>query len=521
MPSICVKSTDEKTIRIPLNLLIPFLLLLAATVLFPHSALANPRYGGTFRYVGETDAVGFDAIKARHAFGGGRLVGHLVMEKLFERGEKGELIPVLGMSATPLEGGKVWTIKLRKGVKFHDGTPFDADAVVKHWKRLLDPRNRYRMRMLFRPIASVEKTADDEVRFILKHAWIPFSAVLTDPTGFTSPIPSPKAVEEGKHHLSPVGTGPFIFKEWKRGSHIELVKNPNYWKKGKPYVDRVLYRAIVDHESRYAALVSGQADVMITDRPAHVKKLKANPEFSTHVVNFRGAGILVLNNLKPPLNDPRVRRAMAHAWDQKRYISASYKNITPFTEHWFGNAVDCREVGYRHPDLKKAQALITEYGKPVELEYVHTATNRGREAGIILQQMMKEIGVKVTPVPSDFSGIMKKLFSKNFDIASWLIRGALDMGPMTTAFLHSKSPWNMTRYADEEVDRLLLKQRLSTDPEERSEVLCTIARKVNDDVPFLYLFGRRYYVFARNFVKNLKIPVNGEEGLQFDVWLEE
>ncbi|MDM8541643.1 ABC transporter substrate-binding protein [Desulfococcaceae bacterium HSG9] len=155
---------------------------------------AQPQYGGTLRFVGELDAMGFDAIKARSAMGAGRMIGNMVMEKLFERGKDGKLIPALGLSAASSEDGKTWTVKLRQGVKFHNGTPFNAEAVVKHWQRLLDPKNRYRYRILFRPIVAVEKTGDYEVQFLLKHAWMPFTAVLTNPSWFTSLIPSPKAV---------------------------------------------------------------------------------------------------------------------------------------------------------------------------------------------------------------------------------------------------------------------------------------------------------------------------------------
>jgi len=483
-------------------------------------AWAGPKYGGTLRFLGEIDAMGFDAIKARSAIGGGRAVGSLVMEKLFARDQHDDLVPVLGLSASPSEDGKTWTIKLRQGVRFHDGTPFNADAVIHHWQRLLDPKNRYRQRILFRPIIGVEKTGEYEVRFLLRHAWLPFMAVLTDPSGFTALIPSPKAVRENLQNRAPVGTGPFVFKEWKSGDRIVVTKNPNYWKKDRPYLDKVVYRAIVDHESRYAALVSGQADIMITDRPAHVKKLSANPDFKKYVILFRGAGILALNTTRPPFDDARVRRALAHAWDQKKYIRASYKDITPYTENWFGNALDCGDVSYPQLDLTKARALLAEYGKPVEFEYIHTATTRGREAGIIMQQMMKQIGIKVSPVPLDFSGIMKKLLSKNYDCTSWLIRGGYDMGPSTTANLHSKSPWNVTGYANADVDRLLIEQRSSTDPAARADALCAIAQKVNQDSPFLYLFGRQYYLFARNYVKNVNPPVLGEEGPRFSFWLD-
>ena len=483
---------------------------------------ADPSYGGTLRFVGEVDALGFDALKARSLAATGRRVGNLVMEKLFNRGDNGELVPALGLSARTAENGKVWTIKLRQGVTFHDGTPFNADAVLAHWQRLLNPENRYRGRLFLRPIESVEKTGVYEVQFRLKHTWLPFTAFLTSPAGFTALIPSPKAVAEGVHHRAPVGTGPFIFKEWRRGDRITVTRNPDYWQKDKPYLDEVVCRTIPDHESRYAALVTGQADMMITDRPTHVNKLQKNPDYATLPLVWRGAGILVLNNTRPPLDDLRVRRALALAWDQKKYINASFQNIMPYTEHWCGDALDCSNLNYPAPDIDRARALIAEYGKPVEIEYIHTASSRGREAGVIMQQLFKEIDVQVNPVPNDIAGIMQKLLNRNFDITSWIIPGAYDMGPVTFAILHSKSPYNVSRYADEEMDKLVTRQLVSSDPKIRSETMCSIARKVNSEVPFIYLFGRTYYLFARNNIKNVSLPVLGEEGLQLaDIWIDQ
>ncbi len=250
--------------------------------------------------------------------------------------------------------------------------------------------------------------------------------------------------------------------------------------------------------------------------------MEKNSEFNKYPLVWRGAGIIVMNNKKPPLDDVRVRRAIALAWDQKQYISMSFKDIMPLAEHWLGDAVNCKDVGYPFPDVEKAKKLITEYGKPVELEYVHTATNRGKEAGVIMQQMMKQIGVKITPVPSDYPGLIKRLIGKKFDMTSWGIPGAYDMGPITTAILHSKSPWNVSRYADEEMDKTLMELRMTTDPGQREEIMCNIARKVNAEKPFLFIFGRTYYLFAKKNIKNIALPILGEEGLNVsEAWLAE
>ena len=483
----------------------------------------EPKYGGTLRFISWSIANGFDVIKSRSPFGLGADAGHRVMETLFDRGHNGELIPVLGLSAIPSADGKIWTIKLRQGVKFHDSTPFNADAVVHHWQRILDPKNRRLARIATSPILSIQKTGEYEVQFLLKHAWLPFTAILTNPAGFISPIPSPKAVEDDVQNRAPVGTGPFIFKEWKSGDRIVLTKNHDYWQKGKPYLDKVVFLIISDHESRYNALISGQADVIMTDWPTHVKKLTDNPAFSTYIFDYRSLTALLLNNTKPPLNDVRVRKALALAWDQKKYIKASYKNTSPYIESWLGDIHQSGNTGYLHRDLEKARALIAEYGEPIELDYIHTATSRGRTAGIIVQKIMKEIGVKINPIPMDFSAIIQQLFSKSFDMTSWRFWGGYDMGPSSMTSFYSKSPWNLSRYSSKEVDKLLIEQRQSTDPVNREKILKTIVQKVNSDAPFLYLAGFRHYMFARKYVKNIKPQIPGEEGFpgsHFDLWID-
>jgi 4-phytase/acid phosphatase/peptide/nickel transport system substrate-binding protein len=500
--------------------LVPLLLLLVLAI--PMAPLQSPaaesHHGGKLRVALEYKIYGFDAIKSPGLPPTGWVAGSLMMERLFESGENGELIPVLALSATPSEDQKTWTVRLRGNVEFHDGTPFTADAVVNHWERILNPQNRYRGLLALRTITSVEKVDLFTVRFHLKHPWKAFLSTLTSHRALAAIIPSPKAVAEDVQNRAPVGTGPFIFKEWRSGDRFVVVKNPNYWQKGKPYLDEITIRIIPDHEARYAALVSGEVDMIYTDRPKHIHKLSADVNFAKTTAGGTGAIILLLNTRKPPLDDVRVRRALAHAWDQKTYLKISLKDTMPYAEHWYDGILDCGSVDYCEPDIDKAKALIAAYGKPVALEYLHSATPRGKETVAIVQQMFKKIGVTVTPVALDFGGILKRLFSKEFDMASWLIPGVDEMGPTTQVTFSSKSPFNLSGYSSPEVDQLLQQQRVSLDEAARSEALCGIARKVNADAPFLYLFGRKYHLFSTTKVRNLPPPRNEYIKLS-NVWL--
>jgi 4-phytase/acid phosphatase/peptide/nickel transport system substrate-binding protein len=489
-----------------------------SVTIFADLSRAQPHYGGTLKLGIEYRSYGFDPIKARMYTATSVTAAHMVMERLFDKGANGEIIPLLGLSMTPSEDGKSWTVNLRQGVQFHDGTPFNADAVVKHWRRLLNPENRFRALPALRVIRSVEAVGEFAVRFHLEHPWKPFVSVLSANMTFTSVIPSPKAVTEGTHNRAPVGTGPFVFKSWKDGDRIVLAKNRNYWQPGKPYLDEVVLLILPDAQTRYAAFVSGQVDVMYTDCPTHVRRLQANPRFVTHPGAGSGAGTLVMNNRRPPLDDVRVRRALAHAWDQEKYIKMVFQNTVPFVTHWYGDKLECASAAYRHHDLEKARTLIREYGKPVEIEYIHSATQRGVESALVVQQLFKPIGVAVRSVPLDWGTLYKKVFERNFDLASGGIPGMDDMGVVTRLIFHTKSTWNLSGYSNKDVDRLLIKQKLSVDQGTRSQVWCEVARQVNLDAPILLLCGRQYYLFATQAVKDLPAPHNNYIRLE-PVWL--
>jgi ABC-type transport system substrate-binding protein len=494
-------------------------LLAAATAAGGQTSPSGPKYGGCLRAADEIDAMGFDAIQAKTLAGIGGMAGNLVMERLFEMDGEGRPIPVLGLSATVSADGKTWIVKLRQGVSFHDGTPFNADAVVNHWRRILNPENHYSGLILVRPVTSVEKTGDYEVCFHLAHPWLTFTATLASARGFAALIPSPKAVAGGIQNRAPVGTGPFVFKEWRSGDRIVLTRNPHYWQKGKPYLDEVVLRAIPDHETRYAAAAAGEVDLVITDRPSHVKALSGDPGFATVRSKPDGVWILALNTSRPPLDDVRVRRAIAPAWDQKKFIKVCYKGIMKYAENWYGDDLNCINTGYPRRDVEKAKSLVREYAKPVVVTYYHSPSNRGREVGELLQQMLKPIGIAVRPVPNDWASIIKQMFSKEYDIATWSIWGTDETESYSMAAFHSESPWNVTRYSNANVDGLLTELRLSTDPKARKAAFCRLARRINQDAPFIYLCAPIHYAFARKNLKNLPEWRYGFPHLD-NVWLE-
>jgi 4-phytase/acid phosphatase/peptide/nickel transport system substrate-binding protein len=482
------------------------------------AAAATPEYGGTLTMGVDLEFRGFDPLKARFLGIGDRSAIMAIEERLFDMDAKGKLIPELALSAKAAKDNKSWTIALRKGVFFHDGTPFNADAVVEHWQRLLEPTNRFFGLSFIQPIQSVQKLNEYSVKFILRHPWAPFKQTISSPVGILSYIPSPKAVREGTQDRAPVGTGPFVFKEWKANDRLVVVRNPKYWQKGKPYLDAVTFRPMPDMQARFASLQSGETDVIRTDRGNSIQQAYEDKALKVYKSEASGAYPFVFNSAKPPLNDIRVRQALAHAFNQELLVKLVYKDTLPIARDPFGNTLSCGDTAYREYNPEKARKLLAQYGKPVELELLHTTTPRGKEAGEIIQRLYKEVGVTVKLVPVTEGQMAKRVMDSDYQFSGWRFMDLGDMGPFLKNILHSGSPLNYLKYSNPKMDELLDRQNTSLDPAVRKKALCEVAKLVNEDAIFFYGGGMRFHILSKTSVQGIAEVDHGVVKVR-DVWV--
>jgi 4-phytase/acid phosphatase/peptide/nickel transport system substrate-binding protein len=352
-------------------------------------------------------------------------------------------------------------------------------------------------------VASVDKIDNFTVRFTLKHNWTDFLPYLTSPAAIATYIPSPKAVAAETQNRAPVGTGPFMFKEWLSGDRLIVVKNPNYWRKGEPYLDQITYRTIPDMQTRFASLQAGDVDLIYTDMGKDILAAEKNSDLKIWASDSNGAGIFYLNTSKPPMDDVRVRRALAHAWNQEQYIKTIHAGVHPVAKDPFGLELSCGDVGYREPDLEIARKLIKDYGKPIEFEFLHSSTQRGREAGAIIPQMFKEIGATVKPIPVTLPQMAKSVFKNNYQMSGWTLYDSPAIGVALEGNLGSKSRGNVSHYQNTELDKLLETQKTTTDPDMKQEALCEIAKIINEDVPFLYRLGWRHHLIGKKEIQGI------------------
>jgi ABC-type transport system substrate-binding protein len=498
------------------------LALVLATVLATdptHLAAQASKKGGVLTVALETEVVGFDAVKGGVLGISGEIVLRSLQEPLINASEKGEFTPRLATDWKSSEDGKTWTFKLRQGVKFHDGNELTAEDVADHYNRILDPANKSPSRTFITPIKGAKALDRHTVEFTLEHAWLPFLPVVAT-TGFIGPIPSKANVAAGKQQRHPVGTGPFVFQSWQSGDRIVVKRNSDYWNKDQVHLDEVVFRILPDTQTRYASLLSGQVDIIWTDRGATIHQGLKEKSVVSHVADGAGMEFTLLNTRQEHLKDQRVRAAIAHAYNQDAIINVSWENTRPAATHPFGPTINCGEAKYRKYDPKKAKELLAEYGKPVKTNIIVTATPRGREAGEIPQQMFKAVGIELEIQPVDQVTLVQRVLGRNYSMSGWRVADGLDLSPQIYALVHSKSSYNLGGFSTPELDAMADEMRTTSDRRRQHELLCKIMEVVNDQALFLYRGGGRHYAFSRPRVKDL--PPNWRGFIDVtSVWLEQ
>ena len=462
--------------------------------------------GGSATLGVEQDIAGFDPLTVGVYDTGQEAAAVLIFETLTRLDDNGKPVPGLALSWEHSADFKTWTYKLRPGVKFQDGSPFNAQAVVFNTQRQLDPNNHCRCLFYISYIDHVEAVDDLTVVFHLKYPQ-PNLPAIAAPATVNNVIHSPKAIEEMKdqYNRHPVGTGPFQVKSWQSGDRIVLERNPNYWDKGHPYLDQVVVRPMPDNIARFASLESGETDIIWTDRAEDILKAKKTPSLTVHEYAGSGAQVYAFNTKVPPFDDVRVRQALRMALDLKSYSEAEWNGLWHPAKDPYGpgSFVQCKDSGTLPYDPAKAKALLKEYGKPVAFKMVVTATPRGREIGQIFQEFWRDIGADATIDQIDQTALVTKAFRRDFQLTPWRIIDLADPDPQMYANFHTGSPVNLANYSNPEVDKLLDDARSSADQEKRVDDYCQIARILNREVPWFWAVDNHYFSIAKPELKGV------------------
>ena len=274
------------------------------------SPLGEPVHGGSITIGLEAETNSW--IPGTANFGNpGINVALAIYDPLFRLDESGAIQPYLAESLAFNDALTEWTVTLRPGVTFHDGTPLNAQAIKTDFDTYIKAEGS-NLAGQVADVASVEAVDDLTVTYTLTEANAAFGdSVLAGAVGWPfSPTAAASGPDAGSH---PVGTGPFVFKEWQRDSKLVLERNPDYWQEGMPYLDEIVFRPIPDEDTRIASLEAGDVDGVQSLRQSAIRQLRELDGVDTYEFLGNNSGSAIFNTAKPPLDDVRVRRARVRA----------------------------------------------------------------------------------------------------------------------------------------------------------------------------------------------------------------
>ena len=410
-----------------------------------------------------------------------------VFDTLVEPDQNLEMRPALAESWQVSPDQLTWTFTLRRGVTFHDGSPFTADDVVYSYRRIIDEK-----------LATVDKfSAVTDVRAAGANTVVirvnrPTPNLLTNLGGFKGmAIVSRANVESGQIATKPVGTGPFAFTSQKSGDSIVLTANEKYWG-GAPKVPGVTFQFISEPSTALSALQAGEIDWTDSIPTQRIAQLQGDDSLELAVTPSNDYWYLALNEAKAPWNDVRVRRAIAFAIDRKSIVQAtSYGSATanqlaiPEGNPWY-TPYD----GYTY-DIDEAKRLLEEAGaKPTTMdmlvtsEYPETIT-----AAQVVADNLKPLGITVNIRTVDFATWLDEQNTGNFDMLmlGWL--GNIDPDDFYYAQHHTDGTNNAQKFSNPDVDRLLDAGRVEVNRTARQRDYAQAATIIADQVSYLYLYN--------------------------------
>jgi peptide/nickel transport system substrate-binding protein len=441
-----------------------------------------------------------------------------------------EVEPALATSWEVADAGRAWTFHLRRGVRFHDGTPLDADAVVFSFDRQRDLAHPYHepdfvyWENTFRNMQRIEKLDDLTVRILIDRPYAPFLANLAM---FPASIVSPHAVRRYGHDFGrhPTGTGPYRFVEWVPGERIALEPNPEYWDGGPPRIARLVFRAIPGERERLVALESGAVDVAYELAPKDIGFVRLHPDLRLSRVAANTVAFVAMNTQHPPFDDVRVRRAVNHAINKNLLVKLLYQSeaipaLGPLPPTMWGYDPALPQYPY---DPERARQLLREAG-------VSTSKKRPRffvmsaprpyipapeQVARVIARNLHGVGldVELTVLPLDRH--LEATAAGEHDLC---IRGWTGDNGDPDNFLYTlldrdaaRAPRgnNVAFYQNAEVHGLLTWAQESSDRAEREQLYRKAQRIIANDAPWVPLAHAEVLVASRAAVRGLALHPTG------------
>lgn len=438
-----------------------------------------------------------------------------MIEGLVGFDEEMNVIPVLAESYESNEEATEFTFKLREGIEFHDGTPFNAEAVKVNFERVANPENGLKRQSLYGLIDTIEIISDYEVKFTLSE---PFGAMLNTFAHPAGGIQSPKALEEFGKDVArhPVGTGPFKFVDWRPSEYLEVEKNENYWKEGYPKVDKVTFKPVTENGSRVAMLQTGEADFIY---PVPTEQVEALQGKDGIVVDSEPSIVVQyasLNTMKEPFNNPKVREALNLAVNKEAFIKVVLNGEADVLDSIIAPNVQYYEKQTPYGfDVEKAKELLKEAGYESGFKTTVWGGNSSTavKAMEFLQQQLAQINVELEVLPMESGTLSDRIWSvenpadAEVDIyyggwspstgdADWGIRPLIGG---EAAF--PPNSYNVSYYSNDKVNAGIAAALETANSDERAAAYKIVQQEAWNDAPWIFLATTRTLAGKRDYIE--------------------
>ena len=445
-----------------------------------------------------------------------------IYDRLVTLDEQNNVVPKLALSWEPASDQKSWTLKLRQGVKFHDGTDFNADAVKANIERYIDPAMNSPRKGEIPYVTGVTVVDPYTARIELSQPFVILMYSLTGTTGF---MVSPAAINKYGDDLArnPVGSGPFMFKEWIKNDHVSATRNPNYWKQGLPYLNSVSYRGIADQSVILNGIRANNIQATYGVAAKDVASIQADADMQLILKPSTSVSSLRLNTAAAPFDKKEIRQAVSWAIDRAAIEKALYYGTGVPANSFLGP----QNLGYNSSitlytsrDTDKSKALLSTGGQPNGFSFDAQTTNAPEALNLAqaVKSQLQDVGITMNLQLVDGVTLLQKLVDKQFQASFVTYNGGVEPFQGFNRFFYSKSPIDVYGYANPEFDSLLDKAAGTSDTQARVALYQQMTAVLSEDCPWIFL---RYPAETELFRKEIQGYVYNPDGVLYldSVWL--
>ncbi|MGA2307498.1 MAG: ABC transporter substrate-binding protein [Acidimicrobiales bacterium] len=487
----------------------------------------KPKRGGSLVFGTDAEETGFNPTTA--SFDNvGVMYARTVFDPLTIMNAAGTWEPYLAQSVTPNATYTSWTVTLRPNVLFHDGTPCDGAAMLANFRA---QKSSLLVGIIIGSILdTITQTGPLSVTLTFNTPWAPFPLYLAGGIGGQNAYLMAQSMLANPNGTSnPVGTGPFVFKEWEPNSHFTATANPHYWRPGLPYLDEITYKPIPDEATRAEALQSGTIDIMVTDVAQTIIEFRGNKDYSyiddsTHLVGEPDMDSVMLNCNAAPFDNPKVRLAAAMALNPKQYAQVIDRDVCPVSTGLFTpGSPYYSKTSYPKYNPTEARKLLKEVaastGKPVAFTLSNTDAPTDIRQSEYEQQAFQEVGFQVTNKFMDQNELLSDAETGKYQAACWRQFSAVDPDLnyifWSTTTAGADFAVNMARNTDPKVQSALELGRSSTDPTIRTKAYQVLNQRLAIDLPYLWLDRAVWAVVSTPKIQNWNNPTTPKGAAAF------